>query len=199
MHVYVSRALPDYLLARSRSDARMLWKRIPAMVKQVIYNRNADAHRAFGCAQWPHAHAHSRSLAPAPRTQNNPELEAVWRLLQYSWNRHYQGVWQALQGYQWSAALQPLVEALVIKTREELMDLISTAYATVTPAKVASLCGMTEAEALSCGCRERMPRADAPPAAALAVPCMQCMRRVGCRAMHVPAVESCSSKVCQRK
>jgi hypothetical protein len=34
--------------------------------------------------------------------QDNPELEAVWRLLQYSWNKHYQGIWQALQGYPWS-------------------------------------------------------------------------------------------------
>jgi hypothetical protein len=34
--------------------------------------------------------------------QENPELDAIWRLLQYFWNKHYQGIWQALQGYQWS-------------------------------------------------------------------------------------------------
>jgi hypothetical protein len=34
--------------------------------------------------------------------QDNPQLDAVWRLLQYYWNQHYQGIWQALQGYQWS-------------------------------------------------------------------------------------------------
>jgi hypothetical protein len=34
--------------------------------------------------------------------QDNPELDAIWRLLQYFWNKHYQGIWQALQGYQWS-------------------------------------------------------------------------------------------------
>ena len=83
--------------------------------------------------------------------QGNPELEAVWKLLQFSWHRHYQGLWQALQGYPWSPQLQPLVESLTIKTREHLMDLISTAYATVTPSKVAMLCGLTEAEALSGG------------------------------------------------
>jgi hypothetical protein len=38
-----------------------------------------------------------------PVLQDNPELDAVWRLLQYCWNQHYQGIWQALQGYQWSA------------------------------------------------------------------------------------------------
>lgn len=34
--------------------------------------------------------------------QENQELDAIWRLLQYYWNKHYQGIWQALQGYQWS-------------------------------------------------------------------------------------------------
>lgn len=73
----------------------------------------------------------------------------MWRLLQFSWNRHYQGMWQAMQSYQWGPQLAPLIEALAIKTRQELMELVSLAYATVSPAKVASLCGMTEAEVLN--------------------------------------------------
>ncbi|KAG1660660.1 hypothetical protein FOA52_008020 [Chlamydomonas sp. UWO 241] len=106
--------LLGHIYNRTLSDARMLWKRIPAGVKQ-----------------------------------NNPELEAVWKLLQFSWNRHYQGMWSALQGFQWGVQLKPLVDALVVKTRGELMDLISTAYATVSAAKVATFCGMTEADALA--------------------------------------------------
>jgi hypothetical protein len=81
--------------------------------------------------------------------QNKPELQAVWMILKYSWHRHYQGIWQALQGYPWSTQLQPVIEALSIKQREHLISLISTAYATVTPSKVAMLCGLTEREALS--------------------------------------------------
>ena len=81
--------------------------------------------------------------------QGNPDLQAVWMILKYSWHRHYQGIWQALQGYAWSPQLQPVIEALSIKQREHLMDLISSAYATVSPSKVAMLCGMTESEALS--------------------------------------------------
>ena len=78
--------------------------------------------------------------------------------MKYSWHRHYQGIWQALQGYPWSTQLQPVIEALSMKQREHLMSLISTAYATVTPSKVAMLCGLTEREALSgemtrCGTR----------------------------------------------
>ncbi|GAX73852.1 hypothetical protein CEUSTIGMA_g1302.t1 [Chlamydomonas eustigma] len=106
--------LLGHIYNQNLNDARFLWKRIPASVKQ-----------------------------------NNPELEAVWRLLQFAWSRQYQGLWQALQGYQWSTQLQPLIESLVIKMREHLLDLISTAYATVTPAKIALLCGMTQAETLS--------------------------------------------------
>lgn len=113
---------------------------------------------------------------PCPRDgpQNNPELEAVWKLLQFFWQRHYQGVWHALQAHQWSPALQPFIDALASKTRDELMDLISTAYSTVKPSKVASLCGMTEQEALSGGCAHGMPgrrsatRADAESAPAWA-------------------------------
>lgn len=41
-------------------------------------------------------------VPPCAFMQENPELDAIWRLLQYFWNKHYQGIWQALQGYQWS-------------------------------------------------------------------------------------------------
>jgi hypothetical protein len=34
--------------------------------------------------------------------QGNPELEAVWRLLQYCWAQQYEGIWSALQGYAWT-------------------------------------------------------------------------------------------------
>jgi len=42
-----------------------------------------------------------------------------------------------------------MVDALSMKTREELLELIGTAYSTVTPRKVASLCGMPPQEALA--------------------------------------------------
>lgn len=42
--------------------------------------------------------------------QENPELDAIWRLLQYFWNKHYQGIWQALQGYQWSQQVSSSVQ-----------------------------------------------------------------------------------------
>jgi hypothetical protein len=77
------------------------------------------------------------------------ELDAVWRLLQFFWQRHYVGVWQALQEFQWSPQSRLIVYALSLKTRVELIDLIGTAYSTVKPSKVASLCGMPAQEALA--------------------------------------------------
>jgi hypothetical protein len=39
---------------------------------------------------------------PGLMLQGNPELEAVWRLLQYCWAQQYEGIWSALQGYAWT-------------------------------------------------------------------------------------------------
>eukprot|EP00199_Chlamydomonas_sp_CCMP681_P006204 CAMPEP_0119103468 /NCGR_PEP_ID=MMETSP1180-20130426/1900_1 /TAXON_ID=3052 ORGANISM="Chlamydomonas cf sp, Strain CCMP681" /NCGR_SAMPLE_ID=MMETSP1180 /ASSEMBLY_ACC=CAM_ASM_000741 /LENGTH=194 /DNA_ID=CAMNT_0007087979 /DNA_START=97 /DNA_END=681 /DNA_ORIENTATION=- len=120
-----------------------------------------SASPAVLAANWPHAvhllgHIYNKQLEdarfvwkriPAGVKQDNPELEAVWRLLQYMWQRQYQGMWQAMQAYTWSPQLQPLMHALADKVRAELLDLLSTAYSTVRPAKVASICGLTEQEA----------------------------------------------------
>jgi len=84
---------------------------------------------------------------PSEVLKDNPELEAVWKLLQYSWNKHYQGIWQALQGYPWSPQLRPLVDALVVSTRDRMMQLLSQAYSLLSPAKAASLLGVSEQEA----------------------------------------------------
>eukprot|EP00967_Tisochrysis_lutea_P088018 scaffold124654_cov17-Tisochrysis_lutea.AAC.1 len=103
----------------------------------------------WGC--WPArtAAAGGGSVGEQQEDANNAELSAVWRLLQFFWQRQYVGVWQALQSYQWSPQSRPLVDALSLKTREELIDLIGTAYSTVKPSKVASLCGMPQQEALA--------------------------------------------------
>jgi hypothetical protein len=46
----------------------------------------------------------TRAAAAAPHPeQNNPELQATLKLVQHMWNKHHRGVWQALQGYPWSA------------------------------------------------------------------------------------------------
>eukprot|EP00798_Chlamydomonas_sp_ICE-L_P007484 gene7484-629_t len=113
-------------------------------------------------SQWPHAlhllgHIHNKTAdarflwkrIPQSAKENNLELEAVFKLLQFCWNRHYAGMWQALQAHQWSPALQPVIEAITLKSRSELVDLIGISYSTVSPSKVSSICGLTESEALA--------------------------------------------------
>ncbi|KAJ9508891.1 hypothetical protein QJQ45_028215 [Haematococcus lacustris] len=84
--------------------------------------------------------------------EDNAELNAVWKLLQCLWQRHYPGVWQALEGHAWSPAVEPYIRAVAVKTRAELLELLATAYSSVKPAKVASICGLPEAEALKVCC-----------------------------------------------
>ncbi|KAF8071113.1 rppH [Scenedesmus sp. PABB004] len=83
---------------------------------------------------------------PAEVKRDNAELNAVWRLLQYYWNKQYAGIWQALQGYQWSGQVRPFVDALVAKTRAEMLALLSESYSLVSPAKAAQLLGVSEGE-----------------------------------------------------
>ncbi|WIA11913.1 hypothetical protein OEZ85_011997 [Tetradesmus obliquus] len=83
---------------------------------------------------------------PIDVKRDNPELDAVWRLLQYFWNQHYQGIWQALQGYQWSPQVRPFVDALVAKTRSDMLALLSEGYSLLSPAKAALLLGVSEGE-----------------------------------------------------
>lgn len=79
--------------------------------------------------------------------QQEPEADAVWRLLQFCWNRHYVGTWQALQAHQWSAQVQPLIDALVERTRHRMVKLLASAYSQVSPARAAQLLGVSEADA----------------------------------------------------
>lgn len=132
-------------------------------VAKVLDNAELESRNPAVLEDWPHAlhllgHIYNNNLEdarfvwkriPVHVRQNNQELQAVWRLLQHSWQRQYQGMWQALAAYQWSVQLQPFMAALAEKTRAQLMELISTAYSSVRPSKVAFICGMSEEEALS--------------------------------------------------
>ncbi|GFH06176.1 CSN8_PSD8_EIF3K domain-containing protein [Haematococcus lacustris] len=66
----------------------------------------------------------------------------------FLWKRIPAAVKQALEGHAWSPAVEPYIRAVAVKTRAELLELLATAYSSVKPAKVASICGLPEAEAL---------------------------------------------------
>lgn len=112
---------------------------------------------------WPHAlhmlgHIYAGDLTdarflykrlPQAVKDSQPELQAVFKLLQLLWNKQYIAVWQALHGYQWSQPVLPVIDALALKLRQQMLDLVEMSYSTVAVAKFASLCGMSEQEAAS--------------------------------------------------
>ncbi|KAK9915796.1 hypothetical protein WJX75_004222 [Coccomyxa subellipsoidea] len=92
-------------------DARFLWKRTPAAVKE-----------------------------------QDPELKAAFQLLQITWNKDYQAIWQALAASGWSQHASKLIAALHAKLRAHSLQFLSRSYSTISPAKAASLLGASEAE-----------------------------------------------------
>jgi hypothetical protein len=80
--------------------------------------------------------------------QANPELQAGFSVLQRLWVRDYEGVWPQLR-FGWTAQLQPLAEALAGRVRQRTMRLVSAAYSTLSPEKLAALLGTSQQEAIA--------------------------------------------------
>lgn len=59
-----------------------------------------------------------------------------------------QGVWPALTSFQWSASASPLVLAIATRQRQHAVQLVSCAYSSIQPARLAALTGSTPEEAL---------------------------------------------------
>eukprot|EP00798_Chlamydomonas_sp_ICE-L_P025989 gene25989-11679_t len=129
------------------------------LVAKILDAQELESPNHNVLVEWPHSlhllgHIYNKNLflwkrIPHVAKRDNAELEATFKLLQFCWNRNYAGMWQALQAHQWSPMLAPLVQAISVKTRQELVELIGISYSTVSPTKVASICGVSEAEALS--------------------------------------------------
>lgn len=100
----------------------------------------------------------------------NDELKAAFALLQQLWNKNYQvicqtqqcvaqsqkascslalqGVWPALTSCQWSKSAEPLVHAIARKQQQNAIQLVSCAYSSIQPARLAALTGSTSQEVL---------------------------------------------------
>lgn len=111
--------------------------------------------------QWPHTlqllgHIYNGSLEDArfawkrasDTHKQTPELKASFAILQQLWNKNYQGVWPALTSFQWSESAEPLVLAIAQRQRQHAVQLISCAYSSIQPARLAALTGSSSEEAL---------------------------------------------------
>lgn len=73
---------------------------------------------------------------------------AVWHLCKVLWNRSYSEYWTAIRGYNWSDGVLALVDSFEASTRQQMMDLVQSAYSNISISKLASLLGLTTDEAL---------------------------------------------------
>ncbi|KAA6427267.1 MAG: COP9 signalosome complex subunit 8 [Trebouxia sp. A1-2] len=76
------------------------------------------------------------------------QLKAAFATLQHLWNKNYQGFWPLLTTTQWSEVTLPLVHAIAAKQRQDAVRLVSYAYSSIQPDRLASLTGTNPQEAL---------------------------------------------------
>ncbi|KAL3137168.1 COP9 signalosome complex subunit 8 [Trebouxia sp. C0010 RCD-2024] len=111
--------------------------------------------------QWPHTlqllgHMYNGDIEDArfawkrasDTHKQSSELKAALAVLQQLWNKNYQGVWPALTSFQWSESASPLVLAIATRQRQHAIQLVSCAYSSIQPARLAALTGSTPDEAL---------------------------------------------------
>ncbi|PRW56002.1 COP9 signalosome complex subunit 8 [Chlorella sorokiniana] len=142
--------------------------KVAALLEERSYDRLGSAldeaeleePSALSSEQWPHAlhllaHIYAGRLEDArflyKRTPDaakaaSPELQAAFALLQRVWCKDYQHIWPALQ-FGWSEQVQPLAAALGERLRGRMLDLVSRAYGTISPAKLGALLGCSAEEA----------------------------------------------------
>lgn len=79
--------------------------------------------------------------------KGDPEFEKAFLLLQRLWVKDYELLWPAVR-QEWSPQAQPVVDALAIRLRLRMLDLVGRAYSDLSPAKLAILLGLSEQEAV---------------------------------------------------
>lgn len=77
----------------------------------------------------------------------NTEVQQLFLVLQSLWIKDYQKLWISL-AFNWSSQLQPLIAAMTAKMRSEMVGLVSQAYSHLSSAKLGTLLGLSQPEAL---------------------------------------------------
>ncbi|KAL6179030.1 hypothetical protein ACLB2K_050546 [Fragaria x ananassa] len=69
---------------------------------------------------------------PSAVKENNPEVQAAWRIGQKLWVRDYVGVYEAIRGFNWSQEAQGLVAAFSDHYTKKMFQLLQSAYSTIS-------------------------------------------------------------------
>uniref|UniRef100_A0A9J7YAI4 COP9 signalosome complex subunit 8 n=1 Tax=Cyprinus carpio carpio TaxID=630221 RepID=A0A9J7YAI4_CYPCA len=78
----------------------------------------------------------------------NPELAAIWAVGQRIWQRDFPGIYTAIDAYQWSESILPVMEALRESTRRRAYGLVAQAYTSISAEDFAAFVGYSVEEAV---------------------------------------------------
>ncbi|XP_022927899.1 COP9 signalosome complex subunit 8-like [Cucurbita moschata] len=84
---------------------------------------------------------------PSTIKENRPELVAVWKIGQKLWIRDHGGVYEAIDGFDWSQEVRGLLAAFSDLYRKRMFQLLVSAYSTISIHDTAHFLGMNEEEA----------------------------------------------------
>merc|ERR1719433_156289 len=91
--------------------------------------------------------------APGP-VQQHPQAVAAHNALAARWRRQFPEFFGQLRTSAWDAQFQPLVDEVVARSRDQLIDQIGDAYAVISVERIAAMLGVDTAEALG-ACSKR--------------------------------------------
>nr|XP_043628993.1 COP9 signalosome complex subunit 8 [Erigeron canadensis] len=86
-------------------------------------------------------------IIPQSIKESRPEVVAVWKIGQQLWTRNYAGVHDAIRGFNWSAEIQDFVASFAERYTKRMLELLMSAYSTISIQDTALFLGMNENDA----------------------------------------------------
>ncbi|KAL7583442.1 hypothetical protein Lser_V15G46082 [Lactuca serriola] len=84
---------------------------------------------------------------PLSIKENHPEVCAVWKIGQQLWIRNYAGVYDSIRSFNWSAEIQDFIASFSEKYTRRMLELLMSAYSTISIQDTALFLGMNENDA----------------------------------------------------
>ncbi|CAI9304315.1 unnamed protein product [Lactuca saligna] len=84
---------------------------------------------------------------PVSIKESHPEICAVWKIGQQLWIRNYAGVYDSIRSFNWSAEIQDFIASFTEKYTRRMLELLMSAYSTISIQDTALFLGMNENDA----------------------------------------------------
>jgi len=80
--------------------------------------------------------------------KQDSQFQAAFVILQHLWNKEYETVWSTFSSVNWAEPMPQLIKAISDKQRQHMLQLVSWAYSSIQPERLASLTGTSSADVL---------------------------------------------------